>query len=204
MNVRSLTLVTVAALLSLGCDKIPFLNQMGDQAGQEESAQDTTPTTPAPAPDSAQVEDTPQPQPQPEPAAEPEPEPQPEPRPVARPVARQRSRQAQRSSNDTGEVPWTPSATGTVRPGMTVDEVVGEWGAPAVRRDIRNRTYLFYRNGCERACGTFDVVLLEDGQVVDAIVRGRGHNYAGVSSSPPDRVAEFTPPQFADTSGAIG
>ncbi len=202
MNVRSLTLAAVAALLSLGCDKIPFLNKMGDQAGQEESAPDTTTTTPAPAPapDTAQAEDTPQPQPQPqpEPAAEPEPEPEP------RPVARQRPRQSQRPSADTEEVPWTPSATGTVRPGMTADEVVGEWGAPAVRRDIATRTYLFYRNGCERACGTFDVVLLEDGQVVDAIVRGRGHNYAGVSSSPPDRVAEFTPPQAADTSGAIG
>ena len=78
------------------------------------------------------------------------------------------------------------------------------WRAPSVRRDIGNRTYLFYRNGCEIACGTFDLVLLEDGQVVDAIVRGRGHNYAGTSSSPPDRVAEFTPPQSAGTSGDIG
>jgi len=195
MNVRTLTIVATAAVISLGCDKIPFLNKLG-QSGQEEAAPDTTTatdtaTTPAPAP--APVEETPQP----EPAAQPEPEPEP------RPVARQRPSQSQRSSG-VEEVPWDPDFTGTVRPGMTPDEVIEEWGAPEVRRDIGNRTYLFYRNGCEIACGTFDVVLLEDGQVVDAIVRGRGHNYAGVSSSPPDRVAEFTPPQSADTSGAIG
>ena len=201
MNVRTLTIVATAAIVSLGCDKIPFLNKLG-QAGQEEAAPDTTTatdttTTPAPAPPpaTAPAEDTPEPDP--EPAARPEPDPQP------RPVARQRpSRSQSRDADD--EVPWNPEFTGTVRPGMTPEEVVEEWGAPAVRRDIGNRTYLFYRNGCEIACGTFDLVLLEDGQVVDAIVRGRGHNYAGTSSSPPDRVAEFTPPQSAGTSGDIG
>ena len=128
MNVRTLTIVATAAIVSLGCDKIPFLNKLG-QAGQEEAAPDTTTatdttTTPAPAPPpaTAPAEDTPEPDP--EPAARPEPDPQP------RPVARQRpSRSQSRDADD--EVPWNPEFTGTVRPGMTPEEVVEEWGAMA-------------------------------------------------------------------------
>ena len=38
-----------------------------------------------------------------------------------------------------------------------------------------------------------------------AVVRGQGHSYAGLSSSPPDRIAEFTPPDTAaDSVGVIG
>lgn len=80
--------------------------------------------------------------------------------------------------------PWEPVYTGTVNPGMSREEVVGVWGAPVAERVADGRTYLFYRNGCEVTCGTFDVVFLEGGQVVDAIVRGRGHTYSGTSSSP--------------------
>lgn len=200
MKVRTLTIVATAAVMSLGCDKIPFLNQLGQggeapdtTAADTATAADTTPQTPAPAP--APAEETPPPQ---QPAA------QPEPQPRRQPVAQRPINRPRQQSGDMAEVPWNPEFTGTVRPGMTPDEVVEEWGAPEVRRDIGNRTYLFYRNGCEKACGTFDVVLLEDGQVVDAIVRGRGHEYAGTSSSPPDRVAEFTPPQSAVTRGDTG
>lgn len=84
--------------------------------------------------------------------------------------------------------PWTPVDTGTVVPGMTRDQVIAVWGIPVAERSAANRTYLYYRNGCEVTCGTFDVVFLEDGQVVDAIVRGQGHTYAGTSSSPPGRM----------------
>lgn len=91
--------------------------------------------------------------------------------------------------------PWTPTHTGTVRPGMTREEVVTVWGPPVAERTIGARGYLYFRNGCEVTCGTFDVVFLENGQVVDAIVRAPGHTYAGVSSSPPDRTAEYTPPE---------
>ncbi len=91
--------------------------------------------------------------------------------------------------------PWFPTDTGTVRPGMTRDQVVSVWGAPVAERFAGTRGYLYYRNGCEVSCGTFDVVFLENGQVVDAIVRGRGHTYAGTSSSPPNRTAEYTPPR---------
>jgi hypothetical protein len=38
-----------------------------------------------------------------------------------------------------------------------------------------------------------DVVTLENGKVVDAIVRWDGHKYSGESSSPPGRVPFPTP-----------
>jgi hypothetical protein len=77
---------------------------------------------------------------------------------------------------------------------MTREQVIALWGLPVAERSVGDRNYLYFRNGCEVTCGTFDVVFLEGGQVVDAIVRGPGHNYAGTSSSPRDRIAAFTPP----------
>ncbi len=94
--------------------------------------------------------------------------------------------------------PWFPTHTGTVQPGMTRMDVIAVWGEAVAERTAGNRRYLYYRNGCEVTCGTYDVVFLESDQVVDAIVRGPGHNYAGMSSSPPDREAQFTPPTPAE------
>ncbi len=90
--------------------------------------------------------------------------------------------------------PWEPEFLGTVDPGMTREQVVATWGPPVAERMYGNREYLYFRNGCEVSCGTFDVVFLEGGQVIDVIVRGLGHEYTGVSSSPPDRAPGFTPP----------
>ncbi len=181
MKWRSLAVVAAAGVgvLTLGCDNLPFLGG-GDDAAEPEAA---VPATPAPA----------------APAAEPEPEPvQPEPDPE--PIAPVRT-----STRQLGEEPWFPTDTGTVRPGMTSEEVVATWGPPVTDRAAGNWTFLYFRNGCEQACGTFDVVLLEGGQVVDAIVRGVGHTYAGISSSPPDRVGEFTAPASStDTLRVIG
>ena len=150
---------------------------LGGQADDAAQAEAAQDTTPTPATPVAP------------PAQEPEPEPV---RTVVRPAV-------------VGEEPWFPIDTGTVRPGMTADDVVAVWGAPVADRVAGNWTFLYFRNGCEQSCGTFDVVMLEGGQVVDAIVRGPGHTYAGVSSSPPNRLAEFTPPAFSpDTIGIIG
>ncbi len=184
MNWRCLTIVAIAGSVSLGCDKIPFLGKKADDAAQAAVVPDTTPTLAAPV------------------AATPRaPEPQPvEPEPQQTPV-----REAPAPPSQVGEEAWFPTQTGTIRPGMTADEVIGVWGAPVADRTVGNWTFLYFRNGCERVCGTFDIVMLEGGQVVDAIVRGVGHTYAGVSSSPPNRVAEFTPPVvFADTIGVNG
>ena len=100
----------------------------------------------------------------------------------------------QRPARSLIDEPWFPMDTGTVQPGMTRMDVIAVWGEPVAERTAGNRTYIYYRNGCEVTCGTYDVVFLESDQVVDAIVRGPGHNYAGMSSSPPDREAQFTPP----------
>lgn len=89
-----------------------------------------------------------------------------------------------------------PAAAG-VRPGMSEADVKAVWGDPVAVRRMNDWTYLFYRNGREREVGYFDVVFLQGGQVVDAIVRGEGHEYLGQSSSPPDRTPVFTPPASA-------
>ena len=90
--------------------------------------------------------------------------------------------------------PWTPTHSGTVDPGMSRDQVIGVWGPAVAERALGNWTYLYFRNGCEVTCGMYDVVLLEYDQVVDAVVRGPGHTYSGVSSSPPGSAGVFTPP----------
>lgn len=96
--------------------------------------------------------------------------------------------------------PWTPEFVGPVQPGMTREEVVETWGEPVLERVSGIWTFLHFRNGCEYTCGTHDIVFLQGGQVVDAIVRGFGHTYTGVSSSPPDRSPEYTPPDTAVSS----
>jgi len=106
---------------------------------------------------------------------------------------------AQRPVTTAVDEPWSPTSTGTVSPGMDRDQVVGVWGAPAAERSAGDWTYLYFRNGCEVSCGTFDVVFLQGGHVVDAIVRGPGHTYDGTSSSPPGRQAEPTKPSAGGT-----
>jgi hypothetical protein len=148
------------------CDKIPFL-------GKKEEAK-----APTPAP-GAETDDTTAAPATPVPAAE-----TPATTPTEPPPAR--------TVSVAGEEPWTPTQTGIVNPGMTRDEVIGVWGPPVAESATADRTYLYFRNGCERSCGTFDVVMLQGGQVVDAIVRGEGHTYSGTSSSPPGRTPQPT------------
>jgi hypothetical protein len=124
-----------------------------------------------------------------EPAGEPAQTPS---QPPTQPPAQQTRAQPAASAVD---MPWTPTQAGTVDPGMTREQVVAAWGAPAVERTADNWLYMHYRNGCEVTCGTDDIVFLQDGQVVDAIVRWQGHTYSGVSSSPAGREARATLPQ---------
>ncbi|HEU4649523.1 MAG TPA: hypothetical protein VFS33_10725 [Gemmatimonadales bacterium] len=100
--------------------------------------------------------------------------------------------------------PATGNTVATIRPGMTEAAVRAAWGTPVTQRSRGQHTYLFYENGCLRTCGTYDVVILEGGQVVDAIVRGSGHRYDGVSSSPPDRAPGFTQPTTDPSAGPKG
>jgi hypothetical protein len=84
--------------------------------------------------------------------------------------------------------------TGVVKPGMTQDQVVAAWGKPAHAVTSGDFTYLFYDSGCVRTCGSNDVVFLERGQVVDAVARGAGHTYEGISSLSPNRKPGYTAP----------
>ena len=167
MNWRMLTATALLGAAVTGCDSIPFLSKS--------DTPDTTQTAVQPAAaDAGAVA-----------AAQPAPPPQRQPAPAVRPVA---------VAPLPVDEPWTPTDTGTVDPGMSLDQVIAVWGEPVAERAIGNWTYLYYRNGCEVTCGTFDVVFLMGDQVVDAIVRGPGHSYSGTSSSPPYLLAEPTLP----------
>jgi hypothetical protein len=80
----------------------------------------------------------------------------------------------------------------SIKPGMTEAEVRTAWGEPLTARKAGNMMYLFYNSDCLRSCGTHDVVFLENGQVVDAVVRDSHRGYDGVASSPRDRKPEAT------------
>ena len=81
-----------------------------------------------------------------------------------------------------------------VRPGMSENDVRQRWGEPVAVRRANDWTFLFYSNGMEREVGWYDVVFLQNNQVVNAIVRGAGHGYAGQSTAPPSRAPEPTLP----------
>jgi hypothetical protein len=80
--------------------------------------------------------------------------------------------------------PYNSADTGTIAPGMSAKDVEALWGTPAARRSAGAYTYLLYPNGCEHTCGTEDLVILQNDQVVDAVLRWKGHGYSGQSSSP--------------------
>jgi hypothetical protein len=92
--------------------------------------------------------------------------------------------QAPEISRPAGDVPYESPDTGTIAPGMGEKEVFSLWGPPIAVRHQGDMTYLYFRNGCEYTCGTEDVVFLQNGQVVDAVLRWPGHGYSGQSSSP--------------------
>jgi len=72
----------------------------------------------------------------------------------------------------------------TVSPGMSAAQVVDALGQPATRRNVGERTYMFYANSCGRSCGMNDLVILSRDSVVDAIFRSPDRHYTGTSSSP--------------------
>jgi hypothetical protein len=84
----------------------------------------------------------------------------------------------------TRDVPYSSVDTGTIAPGMSEKDVYSLWGPPIAVRHQGEWTYLFFRNGCEYTCGTEDVVTLQSGHVMDAVLRWPGHGYSGQSSSP--------------------
>ncbi len=75
----------------------------------------------------------------------------------------------------------------TIKPGMTEAEVRASWGDPFTVRKRGEHSFLYFRNDCLKRCGTYDIVFLEGGQVIDAIVRDSHRRYEGIASSPADR-----------------
>lgn len=183
MRRPTLAAATVATVFLMGCDRIPFIG-----GGEEEASPPASPVA-QPAATATQPADTATP---PDTAAEPQPQPQVERTVAPPPTGTQPINQATAAQGM--DEPWTPTHTGTVSPGMSREAVVGVWGEPVAERASGEWNYLYYRNGCEYSCGTFDVVMLQGGEVVDAIVRGQGHTYAGTSSSPAGSQGMFTPP----------
>ena len=89
--------------------------------------------------------------------------------------------------------PYVSQDTGTVFPGMSEKDVYSLWGAPAAVRHMGDFTYLYFKNGCEYSCGHLDVVTLQNGQVVDALVRWPGHGYAGPANQPANAEPQAPP-----------
>jgi hypothetical protein len=148
-----------------------------DRLASRKPAQPTpAPATPAPAPAPA-----PQPSTMDRPAGGRQ-EPRREPRVPSRPVA-------------LADVPYNSADTGTIAPGMAEKDIYSLWGPPADVRRQGQYTYLFFPNGCEHTCGTADVVILQNGQVVDAVLRWPGHGYSGQSSSPAATPPHGPPPR---------
>ncbi len=150
------------------------------------AAQDTT-SAPKPAPDTTgarrdTVVVTP-----------PAPQPAPAPTPVV--VDTTAVRKDTTAAAPVADTTATAVPDNAVRPGMTEADVRARWGDPLAVRTVNDWTYLFYDNRRERRVGFEDVVFLQHGQVMDAIVRSPDHVYAGVSSSPEGRMPVFTPPR---------
>jgi hypothetical protein len=76
------------------------------------------------------------------------------------------------------------AAAQSIDPGMTKSQVIERLGAPAAERSSGAYTYLFFQNGRERTVGMSDLVILQNGAVVDAIFRSAERQYSGRSSSP--------------------
>lgn len=82
----------------------------------------------------------------------------------------------------------------TIKPGWTEAQVREAWGEPLTVRKAGIMSYMYYLSSCLKTCGTNDVVFLENGQVIDAVVRDKGRKYDGIASSPADRKPEPTAP----------
>ena len=170
MRRSTLALCALVALSTLGCDKI------------QQIVNDIKKKRAGPTPAQTAVRDTSK---HPVVAAHPAPganAPQQSAR--ANPSGEAVATEPQASSGRFEDRPYSSQDTGTVAPGMSEREIYSLWGPPAAVRRSGEYTYIHYPNGCERSCGTDDVVILRNGQVVDAIVRWAGHGYSGQSSSP--------------------
>lgn len=163
MRRSTLWMCALLTIATLGCKQVneqwakvkAKIDAARHRTAPGQPAQQPAPATPGPAE-----------QPAPPPSERPQ-----HPKPPSRPIPR-------------ADVPYTSVDTGTIAPGMGEKDVYSLWGPPADVRRQGEFTYLFFPNGCEHTCGTADVVILQSGHVVDAVLRWPGHGYSGQSSSP--------------------
>ena len=185
MRRSTLALFALLAVATTGCDKIKLA--IDKIKGQKPStttaarpgvpaAEADTAKRPAPAPTTTPVPGRP--------AAG-----QPGGRPVREPPQTVASRppQAPVVPHPNRDVPYISEDTGTIAPGMGERDIYSIWGQPVAVRREGEYTYLYFQNGCEWTCGMQDLVILQSGKVVDAVLRWPGHGYSGQSSSPPGK-----------------
>ena len=172
MRRSTLWMCALLAIATSGCEQIKsqytkikdtIVAKIAERRGRAPAA----PAQPAPAQATPET-----PAPQPAPATPPA-------KPPRRPAI-----QAPEISRPTRDTPYDSPNTGTIDPGMSEEDVYSMWGPPVGVRRQADMTLLYYRNGCEYSCGTEDVVFLQNGKVVDAVLRWPGHRYSGQSSSP--------------------
>lgn len=171
MRRSTLWMCALLAIATSGCEQIKsqytkIKDTIAAKIAERRGRAPAAPAQPAPAPVTPQTL----------PPAPPAP-------PPANP-ARHAAAQAPQLPRPTRDVPYDSPDTGTVAPGMAEKEVYALWGPPVAVRRQGDMTFLYYRNDCEYTCGTEDVVFLQNGQVVDAVLRWPGHRYSGQSSSP--------------------
>ncbi len=185
MRRSTLWMCALLATATLGCKQVneqfTKIKQKIEQKLAERRGRNLTPAPTAPTP-------TPLP-PEPVPATGAEPAGP----PPAKPPRRPPPRQLPERPPATRDVPYNSADTGTIAPGMGEKDIYSLWGQPVAVRHQGEWTYLFFRNACEYTCGTEDVVTLQNGHVVDAVLRWPGHGYSGQSSSPVATQPHYTP-----------
>ena len=172
MRRSTLWMCALLAIATSGCEEIKsqytkIKDTIAAKIAERRGRAPAAPAQPAPAQATPET-----PAPQPAPATPPA-------KPPRRPAI-----QAPEISRPTRDTPYDSPNTGTIDPGMSEKDVYSMWGPPVGVRRQADMTFLYYRNGCEYSCGTEDVVFLQNGKVVDAVLRWPGHRYSGQSSSP--------------------
>lgn len=92
-------------------------------------------------------------------------------------------------------LPAWAQRSGTIRPGMTADDVRSIFGPPASVRQAGEWSYLYYLNNCPVRCGSDDVVFLQADTVVAAVLRAPYRRFAGPGASAALREAVDLPPR---------
>ncbi len=186
MRRSTLWVCALLATATLGCKQVnEQVAKVREKiaAARERFTHRRQPAQPAPAePQPA----APAPPPSAEPAAPPA-------KPPAKPQRHPATAQAPDIPRPSRDEPYVSQDTGTIAPGMSENDVYSLWGPAAAVRHSGEYTYLYFWNGCEYTCGMLDLVTLQNGQVVDAVLRWDGHRYSGQSSSPKATKPHYTP-----------